>query len=161
VDDLRRELQALTGVERRALQDQEPQMLIDARGVERRTIVRGGAVHEKQRHLRIRQAAFEQRVLIDMRAEAQLQVLRACNRARLQGRGADARVQRHEHAHVMTLRMQVPRQHARYVSETAGLRERSDLRRDETNANGHQAFWPLPLGAASASLMKLATLFSR
>jgi hypothetical protein len=60
MNDLRRELQALTAVERRALQDQETQVLVGADRVDRRPVVDRGTMHEIQRHARAGQLCREQ-----------------------------------------------------------------------------------------------------
>ena len=77
MNDVRRELHALTTIECGALQDQEPQMLVGADRVDRRPVVNLRAVDEIQRHLRAGQLCLEQRVAIQVCAEAQLDVLRA------------------------------------------------------------------------------------
>jgi hypothetical protein len=165
VDDVRREFQALAAVERGSLQHQEPQMLVGSDRVDRRSIVDGRAVHEVQRHGGAGQTRLVQRVLIEMCAEPQVDVLRAVDRHHLQRRGADARVQRHDHANVVTQVVQMTRQHAGDVGEAAGLRERRHLGSDEADAHGGRNYLlSASFRAASApscSWMKVSTLFSR
>jgi hypothetical protein len=83
-----------------------------------------------------------------MSAEPQLDVLRAFDRHHLQSRGADARIERHEHADVVTLLVQLTRQCARDIGEPAGLRERRDLGGDE--ADPHRAAIRRPLLSAGS-----------
>jgi len=71
-----------------------------------------------------------------VRAESQVDVLRVLDRRHLQRRCADARVQRHDNANVVTLVVQMTRQRAGDVGEPAGLRERRHLGSDEADAHG-------------------------
>jgi hypothetical protein len=134
VNDVGCKSEALARLQCRSLQDQEAQMLVGVGGVDRRTIVGRGAMHEKDRHGRAGSAGFQKREPVSMCAEAQLHVLHVVHGARVQSRHANAGIQRHEDAHVVPLPVQVTRQRGGDVGQAAGFSEWIELGGDEADA---------------------------
>jgi len=71
-----------------------------------------------------------------MRAEMQRHILRGCHRSCMSCALADARIKRHEHAHVVAAIVQMARQRACDVCKTAGLGKGRHLGSNERDAHG-------------------------